>query len=116
MANINDMLFIIQFLILIGIFLYQMFNLMHKDQLYDIRLSFILIISITIAWGLGLFVVLLETSKATYAVVFQLESMFFILSWLFFFFDIIFSLKSATETEIIKPFKSLEAKKTLNKR
>lgn len=115
MANINDMIYIMQFLVLIGIFLYQMFNLMHKGKLYDIRIGFILIISLTIAWGMGLVVVLLETSKATYAVLFQLESTFFVLAWLFFFFEVIFKgIESINKP--VKPFNALEAQKSLNKK
>ncbi len=109
MANINDMIFIIQFLGLIGIFLYQMFNLMHKGKIYDIRISFILLITLTIAWGTGLFVVLLETTKATYSILFMLESLFFVLSYLFFFFELLFFGVGMTK-KIIKPFKSIESK------
>lgn len=111
MANINDMIYIIQFLILIGIFFYQMYNLMNKGTKYDIKISVILISSITIAWGMGLFVVLLETSKAIYSVLFQLESLLFVLSWLFFFFELIFLVVQTTD-KIIKPFNAKEANKT----
>ncbi len=114
MANINDMIYIIQLIALMGIFLYQMFNLMHKGTKYDIKIGFILIISLTIAWGMGLFVVLLEHSRATYAVIFQLETIFFVLGWLFFFFEVIF-FGTETMRKEIKPFSSKEAQKSLNK-
>ena len=91
-----------------------MFNLLNKGTKYDIKIGFILIISITIAWVMGLFVVLLEHTRATYAVIFQLETVFFILGWLFFFFEVIF-FGTDLVREPVKPFNSMEAQKTLNK-
>ena len=114
MANINDMIYIIQFIALIGIFLYQMWNVMHKGEKYDLKVSFILIIVLTIAWFMGLSVVLLEYSRATYALLFRLESAFFVLSWLFFFFEVIFAWKDLVSTTT-KAFNSREANKSLNR-
>ena len=115
MANIYDMVFVIQFIFLVGIFLYQMWQLMHQGKIYEIRISFIIIILVTVAWFMGMQVVLLETSKAIYAILFQLESLFFVLAWLFFFFDIIFSLQAKAQDIIRKPFNSKEIQKSLGR-
>ena len=77
--QIYDLLFIIQFLTVMGILLYKTYQLMNSENYikggvkpvtnkygYDIKMAFILFIAYFIAWGVGMYIFMLRPEKLIY--------------------------------------------------
>jgi len=101
-VNFYDTIFIIQFIIVIGLLLYKLYNVINKCEVYGITQSIIIFVLFWIAWGAG-FVTLMLNPKLIYSVLFQLETWFIIPLILFVLIELFFMWHSHTTTPV-KPY------------
>lgn len=79
MTNALDIVFILQFLISIGIFLLMVYNVLHKCEKYDLRKGWLFLIGWFLAWGVGIITTMhlytsLFTQTTFYIQLFKLET------------------------------------------
>lgn len=109
--NIYNVFFLLQFVCVLGIFLYKLYNVISfnkgKDGLvYDMRISIILFISFWFCWLVGLVVLLLDPSELLYSTLFRLETWLILPNVLFLFIEIFYYLRDESK-QPIKPNMSL---------
>lgn len=79
-----EVLFFTQFLIVVGLFFYKLYSLMHVEGIKaDFKPSFLSLIGLIMAYGLGSSLNILALSS-TYAMVMNFERVLFILGVVFF--------------------------------
>lgn len=83
MATINDIIFIIQLFLIIGVTLLKIFNLLNggkffikkdNDKLFTLSVMIIGFLIVLFSWLFGLFIVTLELETTLYATIFNLEN------------------------------------------
>jgi len=119
--NVYDVVFVLQFLILIGITLTKFFNVLSYDpnrkdengqpQLawYDLRMSWILFVSFFIVWFMGLMVWMVDPEELLWHALFKFENLFVIVNVLFLFIELLYYYNSRfgnKESDLVKPFMS----------
>lgn len=72
--NINEILFLMQFLIVMGITAAKIYNLFKIGTLYSLRMSFILMATFFTFYFIGLVITLTDYSYSSYSILFLLES------------------------------------------
>ena len=82
--NINEVLFLLQFLLLVGITLYKIYNLMNLGQKYTLSTGFILFAVFGIFYLVGMVITLTDYTTATYSILFYLESILLLPGNIFF--------------------------------
>jgi len=101
------MLFLVQFLIIIGIILIKVYNMMSVGQFYDIKLGFILFIGFFLAWLVGMIITLVYPQELLFLQLWKLENYLIVLNVVFLMFEIIIAIKDNT-TKPIESYKSIE--------
>ena len=92
MISLYNIMFVLSFLTLLVIFFLEVYNIMDKAEFYSGKTSFLLFIGLVLAWGVGLFVFLLDASELLFMVLFRLETLLFLVGGLFFVLDLLFRL------------------------
>jgi len=100
--NVLEFIFIVQFLAAIGITLAKLYNIFSKGEYYGRAMSWVLFIAFGMAWGVGLFIVMLDWSTALYGVLFRLESMLLMLQVVFILFELFYDWGAA----VARPFRT----------
>lgn len=90
--NFEDVVFIIQLILFISIFLTMLYNIMTWGEIIDLKKSFLLFILAVISWGFGFVISIYGFSYRLYLLLFQLENILLYLVVLFFFVIIIINL------------------------
>ena len=74
MATFAEMIFLVQFLAVIGIFLLKLYNVMNFGKFYGGQILFLGLIGYIMAWGVGLFTMIINYTQSLYRVLFVFES------------------------------------------
>jgi len=104
--NIYEIMFLLQFLVIMGLLLAKLYNVMSKGEKFDLKISFIMFIAYFLFYLVGLIVFLANPEEIIYISLFTLESWLIILNVLFFIIELF--LNSANIA--ITPVKSYNAK------
>lgn len=107
MAGFSSMIFLLQFLIVIGIMLFKIWYIMDffikeklaKKEVYNIGNSFMLFITFLLFWGIGFITAMVEFEEIILLQLFRFEIAFLPFMALFFMFDIIFYLVTSTRAK-----------------
>jgi hypothetical protein len=119
--NLYDIIFIIQFIIVIFITLFKVFNVMSYETtkklneqdtnddyplFYDIRVSWILFMLFFITWVLGLFVFMLDPTELIYMTLFKFETLFVLMNVILLLIELFLNLsgKYSKNKGIIQPY------------
>lgn len=84
MPELYNMLFVMQFIIVIGIILFELYNLMRVSRAYSLMTDFMLFIGFFLAFVVGLLITMLNTTEYLFHLLFRLEVLFLLLNVLFF--------------------------------
>lgn len=90
MAELYNILFVIQFLALLSIILFKLYNIMSANIIMDLRGGIILFILSIICFFIGLSIQLLEPDETLFSAIMNLETILIGLSLLFLVIDIFF--------------------------
>lgn len=83
MADVFGALFILQLLIVFGIFGLKLYNIMRMGALYDIYVGVVLFIGFFLAYFLGLVVVLTNPEEILYFTIWKFQTYLVLLNFLF---------------------------------
>lgn len=102
--------FLIQIIIVLGIFFLKMYNvmklkIMKEDPYYNLVIAIISFIGFIVFYGFGFFTFLINYEETLYSVLFNLESLLLIMVVFFFIVELFYYLASRA-TEPIKPYMS----------
>lgn len=86
--NIYDFLFIVQLLVLIGIFLYKLYNILNIGKIYDYKYGVILFVSFLIAWFVGFAIFMFQPERLIYSILFRFGSFLLAINMLFMIIEI----------------------------
>jgi len=110
--NVYEVFFLIQFLAIIVILGYKLFNVLSGGQYVDLRYAIMAFVGFFVFWGIGFFTLLTNpVMDAFYSVMFKFETYFIALNALFFFIEIVFYLRDRTTQEVRAHMSSLERSK-----
>jgi len=101
MADANGMFFVLQFLVVLTIFMVKFYNILRVGELYDIKIAFLLIVGFLLAYGSGFMVMLVNNTELLFRVLFGIETSLVVLTLLFFSLEVIFDIKTRADTVII---------------
>jgi len=90
--NINEWLFLISFLSVIGLTLFKAYNVARLGRITNIFMSVVYFILIILGWFTGLQVLFSEPGILIYTMLHRLMSIFFMISTLLFFAEIVMSI------------------------
>lgn len=110
MTNFLDVVFILQFIAIIGIFLYKLYNILHKAQKYDFRVAILLFVGFAISWSLGLINIMYNISSTIYIQLFKFETWLFAFNIIFLLVEL-FLLWHNTLSKPITSYSSIDAYK-----
>lgn len=112
--NVYEALFIIQLLVVVGIFLYKLYNIFNAGQIYPISISWLLFIGFFIAYFVGFVVTMTEpnilsgdTPTLVYSSVMNLETVLIVPNVIFLIIEYLFFL-SVFGKRPVKAYKSKE--------
>jgi len=106
--NIYELLFIMQLFLALGITLLKVYNLMNKSNSYDLKFSFILLLSFFFCWIIGFVIAALNPEREIFILLWGFETRFLILNVLFFMIELFISLSRSSKT-IVSTYSSKEA-------
>lgn len=96
----SEAMFMLQFLICIGIILLETYNLMNMTKVYDMKITFILFMSYFLFWGIGFSIFILDAGETLiYMAMIQVESWLLLLHGVYLLFSVIFFLKEIALNE-----------------
>lgn len=92
--SVEEVLFLLQFLAVIGILGVKLFNVFRKGEFVSLQLSILLFAGFFVAWLVGFVVMLLYSGVGSllYSVLMRLETWLIGLNVLFFVFELFFNL------------------------
>jgi len=93
MAQLLEMIFVIQILGVIGLFLAKFYNILTVGKFYDIKIAWIIFISFLICWLAGLVVFLNEPEEIFFLIFFRVETILLGLMGIFIIFEHFFAIK-----------------------
>lgn len=96
--NFTEVVFLIQFIIVLIIALAKLLNISRKGELWDIPLSVVLLIAFCFAWGVGLLTTI-YTIDTFYVILFKLEAWLLPLVIILFFAEIIFKINFTQDAQ-----------------
>lgn len=102
--TIQDLLFILYLIGILGIFLYKLYNIVSLGKIYDLKVAIILFIGYFLAWLIGFVVFMLDPERLIYMFMFKIGTWLILLNVLFFIVELVFYLVSITEKAIM-PYK-----------
>jgi len=76
MADFIDVMFLLSFLVIVGIIFAKFYNLLSKTEWYDIRMTWLLFGAFLFFYGVGMFSFLSDPENILFSVLFTLESLF----------------------------------------
>lgn len=82
MPTLIEVIFAIQFLVVISITFLKLYNVMSAGKFYDLKMSFLLFIGLVIFWGVGMVTVSIDATTITEFDELLPSSLFQIESWL----------------------------------
>lgn len=92
MADLYSMVFMLQFIVAIGIVGVEFYNLMRVGTFYGIRTIFLLFVGFFVCYVVGFVVMILGFDEMLYVQLFNLERFFVLLHMLFFICSILIKL------------------------
>ena len=102
--NLNEILFLIHFLVVVAITLYKVYNLFNMGQKYPLAVGFSLFAIFGIAYFVGLIITLTDYSSSTYSILLYLESLLFLPGQIFFIIFEMIMQHSANMDNIYMPY------------
>jgi hypothetical protein len=81
--NFAELIFMTQFLIVIGILLFKTWNVFNLGKTYSVSVAWLLFASFFLFYGIGFFTMLTNFNNATFRVLFNLESWLVLLNVLY---------------------------------
>lgn len=108
--NIYEFVFIVQFVIFIGIFLVKLYNVMSKGRAYDVKVSFLLFILGLFCHAVGFWIFMLKPEELIYWSLIRLENVISLVLVLFFFIELLLSWVKVVEESRIKPRMSINVR------
>lgn len=111
--NIYEVFFILQFLIVIGIVLLELYNVMRVSTLYTLRIDFLLFIVFFISYLMGFIITMLNPTEYIYFLLLRVENIFIILNVLFFISSLLLKLSYLVKdaNKGVKPYNSMKERK-----
>lgn len=103
--HIYDFLYIVQFIVLIGITLAKLYNIFTNCKWYDLKLTWVLFIGFVLAWFTGFSIFMLEPERAIYMVLFNMARVLFLLNFLFLLVEVLINLGLIANKEM-KPYEA----------
>lgn len=107
MANIYEIIFVLQLLIFISVFLVKIYNLMCVAKFYDIQKAILFFILAMLAYGVGLVTTLLGHDEWLFSILLQLETWFIVLIVALFLGELFLYL-SNWGSQIVEPHKPMK--------
>jgi hypothetical protein len=111
MTQFIEVLFILQFLIVLAISFYKLYNIISVGQAYNTKISFLLFIGFCITWGVGFMTVMFNsytlTSDLLFIQLFGLENLLFGLNLLFFIIELIM-LFAKVGSSPVRPYNAMQ--------
>lgn len=104
--NIYDIMFMLQFLILVGITIVKLYSVMKQATLYNFKTSIVLFIVYLVAWLVGLVALMYYPEKLIYRTLFTLGSWLMVLNVVFFVIELFYSI-SKTAVKPIEAYKPI---------
>lgn len=90
-----EYVFLLQFSIVIGLFLYKLYNVLTVGENNNINISVLTLIGFVLVWGVGLLSLLYDTGvNLLFSALFKLEAWLFVLYFIFFIIEVFFLYKS----------------------
>jgi hypothetical protein len=109
---IYDAMFIIAFLVMMGIIFAKFYNALSVGSVYDIKIAFMLFSGYIVAWVTSFVVFAANPEIVIYNMLFRLSSWFLVLNVLFLIIEIILFLRDTAQRPI-KAFNSKQANKAV---
>ena len=106
--NIYEVLFLIQFFVIIVLILIKTNNLLHLGETYDLKMAILLFVGFILAWGVSFVVSMLSYQTIIYSVLFKLETWLLLLNLGFLLAELIMYFVSHTA----KPIDSYKSSKS----
>ena len=100
MASIYSMVFILQFLVYIGITLVLFYNVMNLGKTFDMKTGFILLFVLLISYGAGMVTTMLSIDELLYYALWNVQTWMLPFNVLFFIIHLILNLKLFADTAI----------------
>jgi len=101
--NTLSVFFMLQFVVFIIITLYKVYNLMSNWEVYDLKMGFILFLSIALCFGVGLVTSILSVDTVLFFSLISLETWFFLPHVFFLVFEIFGHVK-LKQKQVIKHY------------
>ncbi len=91
--DIFDLMFIIQFIVLISIIMIKFYNVMSSGLWYDIKIAFVLWAVFLISWGVGGIILMINPTELIFLQLYKLGSWMILLNFVFLAIEIFFHIR-----------------------